>query len=67
MAITVVFPLPAQGMVVVPGLQRLIFRESNQDGCQDGIQRLSVPTLGFTLVISFELASAFNRAHAGRP
>ena len=36
MAITVVFPLPAQGMVVVPGLQRLIFRESNQDGCQNG-------------------------------
>ena len=66
MAVPVISPLAAQGVVVVPRLQRPIVGQGLHDGSQDGVEVCPVPTPGLPLVVALELARPLNRPRAGR-
>ncbi len=63
MAITMVFPLANQGVVMKPFRQRRIRGQQGDNFDQIVIQRLAVTAFLFSLVVVFEGAGSINRPH----
>lgn len=63
MAISVVFPIACQRVVAVLLGQRLIIRQSRDDGDEITLQRLPMRASGFAFQVSLELARLLNRPH----
>lgn len=54
MVFTVASPITTQVMIAVPGIKRLVSRQSHKNRFQITIERSSVQSFGFALEIAFE-------------
>ncbi len=65
--VPVILPVAGQRVVAMLLRQRLVIRQSRDDGPKIDRQRLPMLTFGFSLIVALELTGLLNRPHSDPP